>query len=183
MKEKNVKMKKDNWILIVLVSTFVLSLLFSYLSSTVISNLNLIPSILFLILVILIGILFDLIGVAVTVGNEEHFHAQASKRIKGSKVAIKMIRNSSKVANFCADVIGDICGVLSGAIAAVIALKMSEYYGLSSNAQFIVSALVAALTVSGKAISKNIAQKRSTEIIGAVSRFISFGEKDNKNIK
>ena len=181
MKEK--KEKKDNWILIVLISTFILSLLFSYLASTAISNLNLISSIIFLIIVIIIGILFDLIGVAVTVGNEEDFHAQASKRIKGSKVAIKLIRNSSKVANFCADVIGDICGVLSGAIAAVIALRMSEYYGLSSNAQFIVSALVAALTVSGKAITKNIAQKRSTEIIGSVSRFLSFGEIDNKKNK
>ena len=62
-----------------------------------------------LIIVIAIGIMFDLIGVAVTVGNEEDFHAQASKKIKGAKTSIKMIRNSAKVSNFCADVIGDIC--------------------------------------------------------------------------
>ena len=121
-KQKNIiKEKKDKWVLIVLISTFILSLIFSFISNTAITKLDLIPSIIILILVVLLGVLFDLVGVAVTVGNEEDFHAQASKKIKGAKTAIKLIRNSSKVSNFCADVIGDICGVLSGAIAAVIA--------------------------------------------------------------
>ena len=177
-KQKNIiKEKKDKWVLIVLISTFILSLIFSFISNTAITKLDLIPSIIILILVVLLGVLFDLVGVAVTVGNEEDFHAQASKKIKGAKTAIKLIRNSSKVSNFCADVIGDICGVLSGAIAAVIALKMTEYYGFSSEGQFIVSALVASFTVSGKAFTKEIAKRNSTQIIGFVCKFIIFGEK------
>lgn len=171
---KKVKEKKDKWVVIVLISTFALSLLFSFISNTAIAKLDLIPSIVILIAVILLGIIFDMVAVAVTVGNEEDFHAQASKKIKGSKTAIKLIRNSSKVSNFFADVIGDICGVLSGAISAVIVLKMTEYYGASDNLQFIMSALVASLTVGGKAFTKEIAKKNSTKIIGLVSKFINF---------
>ena len=162
-KNKDVKEKKDRWVVIVLISTFVLSLLFSFISNTAIAKLNLIPSIIF----------FDMIAIAVTVGSEEDFHAQASKKIKGAKTAIKLIRNSTKVSNFCADVIGDICGVLSGAISAVIVLKMTEYYGASEDIQFIMSALVASLTVGGKAFTKGIAKRNCTKIIGLVCKFIN----------
>ena len=170
---KNIKEKKDNWVAIVLISTFILSLIFSFISNTAIAKLDLIPSIIILIVVILLGILFDMVAIAVTVGAEEDFHAQASKKIKGSKTAIKLIRNSTKVSNFCADVIGDICGVLSGAISAVIVLKMTEYYGASENIQFIMSALVASLTVGGKAFTKGLAKRNSTKIIGFVCKFIN----------
>ena len=118
---------------------------------------------------IFIGIFFDIIGVAVTVADENEFHAKASKRIAGSKTSVKLIRNSAKVANFCADVIGDICGVLSGSISASIALKITASFGITFNLQFLISALVASLTVSGKAIGKTIAQKSATKIVHAVA--------------
>ena len=173
MKDKK-KKSGNNWALIVFVGTFILSLLLSFLSNTAIANMNIIVGVFVLILVILIGILFDLIGVAVTVGNEEDFHAQASKKIKGAKTSIKMIKNSAKVSNFCADVIGDICGVLSGAISAMIAFKLTEYYGMSSNLQFIFSALESSITVGGKALTKEIAKKNSTKIIGFITKIINF---------
>ncbi|MCI8277798.1 MAG: hypothetical protein HFJ46_07875 [Clostridia bacterium] len=172
MKQK--KQRVNSWIIVVLVSTFLLSLLFSYISNTAITKLDLIPGIIILVLVILVGVFFDLVGVAVTVANEEHFHAQASKKIKGSKTAIKLIRNSAKVSNFCADVIGDICGVLSGAISAIIALKLTESYGMSSYFQFVISALVASFTVGGKAFTKEIAKNKSTEIISFITKIINF---------
>ena len=137
-------------------------------SANGVSNLSLIPAILILILVIGIGIFFDIIGVAVTVANEHEFHAKASKKIEGSKASIKLIRNAPKVANICADVIGDICGVLSGAISALIAMKITEQFGLSFNIQFILSATVAALTVGGKALGKGVANNNSTKIVHAV---------------
>ena len=118
------------WFIQVFIMTFILSMLFSYISANGVSNLSLIPAILILILVIGIGIFFDIIGVAVTVANEHEFHAKASKKIEGSKASIKLIRNAPKVANICADVIGDICGVLSGAISALIAMKITEQFVL-----------------------------------------------------
>lgn len=156
------------WFIQIFIMTFILSMLFSYISANGVSNLSLIPAILILILVIGIGIFFDIIGVAVTVANEHEFHAKASKKIEGSKASIKLIRNAPKVANICADVIGDICGVLSGAISALIAMKITEQFGLSFNIQFILSATVAALTVGGKALGKGVANNNSTKIVHAV---------------
>lgn len=178
MKEKkekpNSKNGNNSWVIFISIATFILSLTFSFISNTAISKLSIIAGLIVLVIVIAIGILFDLIGVAVTVGNEEDFHAQASKKIKGAKTSIKMIRNSAKVSNFCADVIGDICGVLSGAISAMIALKLTENYGMSSEIQFIFSALVASVTVGGKAATKQIAKQNSTAIVAFVSKIINL---------
>lgn len=59
-------------------------------------------------------------------------------------------------------------GVLSGAISALIAMKITEQFGLNFNVQFISSAIVAALTVGGKALGKNVANVNSTKIVHAV---------------
>lgn len=162
------------WAITIAIVTFLLSLIFSFISNTAVNDLEIVPAIIILLLVIGIGIIFDLIATAVTVAKEEEFHAMAAKKMKGSKKAIQLIRNSSKVANFCADVIGDICGVLSGAVGAIIALKLTQYYNMSESFQFIISALVASLTVGGKAFTKEIAKRNSTKIVYAISKLISF---------
>lgn len=169
---KNVK-SGIKWTITISIITFLLSLLFSFISNTAVNDLEIIPAIIILLIVIGIGIVFDLIATAVTVAKEEEFHAMAAKKMKGSKKAIQLIRNSSKVANFCADVIGDICGVLSGAVGAIIALKLTERYNINGSIQFIISALVASLTVGGKAFTKEIAKKNSTKIIHVISKVIS----------
>lgn len=162
-----------NWIISVFITTFLLSITFSFISTNSISNLSIFPASLILILVIFIGIIFDIIGVAVTVADEHEFHAKASKKIPGSKLSVKLIRNSSKVANFCADVVGDICGVLSGAISALISLKISNSVALPFNLQFLISALVASITVCGKAIGKNIAKNNSGKIVHFVAKVLN----------
>lgn len=162
---------KIKWFIEVFITTFILSICFSYISTYGVSNLNLISSIIILIAVIVIGIIFDIIGVAVTVANEDEFHAKATKKVDGAKTSIKLIKNSARVANICADVIGDVCGVLSGAISAMIASKIAEKTG--SNLQFIISAVVASLTVGGKALGKEIANKNSTEIVHFVGTILS----------
>lgn len=110
---KQKKSTKDHseliWFIKVSISTFILSMLFSYISANGVSNLSLIPAIFILVLVIVVGIIFDIIGVAVTVADEHEFHAKATKKVKGSKNSIKLIRNAPKVANICSDVVGDIC--------------------------------------------------------------------------
>ena len=97
------------WFIQIFITTFVLSIIFSFISTNGISKLSIIPATLILILVIFIGIVFDIIGVAVTVANENEFHAKATKKVEGSKASIKLIKNAPRVANICADVIGDIC--------------------------------------------------------------------------
>ena len=175
-------MKKDNkkesselkWFAIVFIVSFILSIIFSFISTSAISGLNIIPAVLILFLVVFIGIVFDVIGVSVTVAKESDFHAKASKKIPGAKTSLKLIKNSAKVANICADVIGDIAGVLSGSISALIAFKITSAFDLEFNVQFIISAIVASLTIAGKALGKSIAQNNSTEIIGFVGKVVKF---------
>lgn len=179
-KDKDSKSKSNSnlsWIITAFILTFVLSLLFSFISNVAINGLNIIPATLVLILVILLGIVFDLIGVATTIAKEEEFNSMAAKKIRGSKEAIKIIRNSPKVSNFCADVIGDICGVLSGSLSALITLKLADKFGIDSDTiQVLLSAVVASLTVGGKAITKGIAKKHPTQIVFFVSKLISRGK-------
>lgn len=174
MKEN--KENKNNesvkWFIEVFIITFILSLFFSYISTTAISEIPVVPAIIILVAVIFIGIIFDIIGVAVTIAEEEEFHARASKKMPGAKTAVKLIRNSAKVANICADVIGDICGVLSGAISAIIAMKITSSYNLSFPIEFLISALVASLTVGGKALGKGFAAKNDGKIVWIVSRVL-----------
>lgn len=116
MKDTQQELKKGNkkeshlkWIIEVFCLTFISSICFSYISTNGVSKLNLGLAIIILLLVIFMGIFFDIIGVAVTVANEDEFHAKATKKAKGAKTSLKLIKNSVKVANVCADVIGDIC--------------------------------------------------------------------------
>lgn len=178
-KEKNKKENSDlRWFVTVFITTFISSIILSYICTNAISALDLFPAILILIITIFIGIIFDIIGVAVTVANEEELHAKASKKIEGAKTSIKLIRKSAKVANVCADVIGDICGVLSGSIAALISIKIMQKFDMTFNLQFIISAVVASVTIVGKAIGKVIAQKKSTNIVHIVG--IIVGKFQNK---
>ena len=162
-------MKKENsnikWVIESFILTFILSGTISYISSNGVEKLNIVWALILLVFVIFLGIFFDIVALAVTVADESHFHAKATKRITGAKTSIKLIKNASKVANICADVIGDICGVISGAISTMIAFKLVETAGMSDNVQFLISAFVASLTVSGKAFGKEIAKRNSTKIV------------------
>lgn len=174
MKQKD---SNSKWIIEAFIITFILSGIISYISSNGVSKLNIGFAIIILIFVVFLGILFDIIGVAVTVANEEHFHAKATKKAEGAKSSLNLIKNASKVANICADVIGDICGVISGAIGTMIALKLASTYGVTSNIQFLISAFIASVTVGGKAIGKQIAANNSTEIVDKVGIILSKFQK------
>lgn len=173
-KENKKELAEVKWFAIVFILSFILSIIFSFISTSAISGLNIVPAVFILFLVIFIGIVFDVIGVSVTVAKESDFHAKASKKISGAKTSLRLIKNSAKVANVCADVIGDIAGVLSGSISALIAFKITSTFNLEFNIQFIISAIVASLTIAGKALGKGIAQRNSTEIVGVVGKILKI---------
>ena len=54
----------------------------------------------------------------------------------------------------------------------MIALKISNTYNVSNNIQFIISALVASITVSGKALGKELANRESTQIVYIVGQIL-----------
>jgi len=183
MEKKNKKKEKTSqkkWLLIIFAVTFLLSALFNMLSTQLVEHVNnLILSFILLIVVVSIGIMFDLIGTAVTAADEVPFHAMASDKKKGAKESLKLIKNADRVSNVCADVIGDICGVLSGAIAALIAGSIAKMLGQEdiTVTTLLVTATVTALTVWGKGVFKQVAIRNSTSIIKTVGRIVSIFSK------
>ncbi len=164
------------WIAITLITTFSLSMIFTVLSSGVMEKVDLLAAITILIAIILLGIIFDIIGMAVTTADEAPFNAMAIKKIRGSIQAIKLIKERSRVSNFCNDVIGDICGIISGsASAAVVAHILTTEISVNSViVSLLITSLVASLTVGGKAFGKNIAIKYSNSIVYKVAIVLYF---------
>lgn len=128
--------------------------------------------------IIFLGIFFDIIGTAFAAAVLPPFNARAAKKIFGAKQAVKLIRNADLVANFCNDMIGDISGTLSGAIGAGIIVTLSHQFK-SIDLVFagaVMTSLIAALTVGGKAIGKYIALNNTTNIIEKVARVVAWWE-------
>ena len=172
-KSKKLKIKPDwHWITTIFGTTIGISAAMSFFSNEMLSGGGLILSFAVLLVIILIGILFDIIGVSVTAAEEKPFHSMAAKKVPEAREALKMLRRAERVSSFCNDVVGDICGVISGSAAAVIAAKaitgMSPVLG--SVVQLLLSAVVAGLTVGGKAFGKSIAMNNSTAIIHAAAK-------------
>ncbi len=167
-------MNNKSWIIKVFILTFLICLIISGLSNFIASNANLIILIMITVIIIFIGIIFDIIGTAVLTANEATFHAKASNKIRGSKESIKLIKNASNIANFCNDIVGDICGIVSGSMGAMIAIILAEKLSLNPViTALIISSIISSLMVGGKAIGKNIAIKNSDYIIFKVGKIIS----------
>lgn len=174
-------MKKDSWIYKVFLMTFFLSLTFSFVSNVITSNANLFVMIFITLLVIVIGIVFDMVGTASLTSNEATFHAKSSRKIKGAKESLSLIKNSVKVASVCNDVIGDICGIVSGGTGAMVAISLSKLFnGNIALASIIVSSVISSLTVGGKAIFKTVAIKNCDNIVFIVGKIGSIFKINNK---
>ena len=150
-----------------------------------ISNLSLPASVGILAALIAIGVLFDIVGVAFASCDQAPFIAMSAKKNTKAHYALKMLKNADVVSNFCNDVIGDICGIVSGAAGAAITLKalVFEFPFPDLMVSIAISALIAAATVAGKAWGKTIALKRNKDIvlsIGTVANFFNGGRKKNE---
>ena len=172
-------MKSDNWIIKVFLFTFFITLIVSGSANYISSHSNMIVLIIITILIIILGILFDMIGTSILTVNEANFHSMASNRVKGSKKSIKLIKNKSNIANFCNDVIGDICGIISGSMGAIISLNISNLLKLDSTiSALIIASIISSITVVGKAIGKKYATRSSDKIILFVGKALSLFEKE-----
>ena len=175
-KKEKIKKEKVNvkWILTIVCITFVISFCLSFIANAAIPNLSLIFGILLTLLFIAIGILFDIIGVAVTTADEAVFHSMNSRKVKGAKVAVKFKKNADKVSSFCCDVIGDICGVISGAAGtAIAAILISDFHTNLIVTGLFITAIISSLTIGGKAVGKSFAINKSDIILYEFAKFIS----------
>ena len=123
-------------------------------------------AIIILLIIILIGIFFDILGIAVAAAKETPFHSMASSRVIGARESIIIIRNAGAVANFFNDVIGDISGIISGSVAVAIVIRINKQFSIKSGlVSLLVTALIAAITIGGKALGKEYSLRKSNYIV------------------
>jgi len=164
------------WVITISIWTFITAGLFNSITETLVKNLDILLSFILLGTIILIGVLFDIIGIAVTSAEETPFHSMAANKVVEAKYAIKLIRNAGQVSNFCNDVIGDISGILSGALGTNIIYKLVNIYDLKNTIilSVTITSLIASLTVGGKAFGKSIAIRSSRDIIFKVAKILYY---------
>ncbi len=180
---KKRKIEKSNyrWIITTTISTFIIALIFSSISEITIPNVNIYIGLILVILFILAGVIFDIIGIAVTSADIKPFHSMNAKKIKGADIAIMFINKAAMVSSFCNDVIGDICGIISGSTSAAISLIIANKLKISLLlVSLLVTSVVAALTIGCKASGKNFAINKSNLIVYEFSKFISLFYKIKK---
>ncbi|MBR2245857.1 MAG: hypothetical protein IJ880_02320 [Bacilli bacterium] len=163
------------WIRTILIVSFILSISLSFISEISIKRSTLIISIIVTLVFIFLGVLFDIIGVAVTASDEKIFHSMSSRKVKASKVAVKFKKNADKVSSFCCDVVGDICGVVSGASGIAITTLLIKYYSFDVLlTTLIVTGIISSLTIGGKALGKSFAINKSNIILYEFSKIVSI---------
>ncbi len=179
---KKILKQSARWTIIITVITFMLAAIFTVISTVALNGVGWVSGLAIVLSIVLIGIFFDMIGIAATAADEVPFHAMASNRINGAKHSIRIIRNADRFASFCNDVIGDISGIVSGTATAIVIVQLSisfnwEEASLAESAgSIILTSLIAALTVGGKAMGKTLAIRYSKDIIFAVGKLLYFLE-------
>ena len=172
-KSKNKKKSSCSWALRVFLLAVALSALLSFFSSTALEGTGYAVAIIVLAVFIALGIVFDMIGVAVTAADPKPFHSMAAHKEKGAKEAIRLLKNANQVSSFCNDVVGDICGIVSGSTAAVIVVELQR--DLSTTSLLIsiaVTALISGITIGGKALGKTVAINECTGVVYRVARLM-----------
>ena len=169
------------WIIKIVLISFIIALTFAFISETIIPNVKLLFGIVLLIAFIILGVLFDMIGMAVAAADPIPFHSMASRKVKYANVAIILKKNADKVSSFCNDVIGDICGVISGSVGVIIATSIAKsFHADSLTVSLLVTAIIASITIGSKAICKSYAINKSNIILYKFSKFIYIVYKGTK---
>ena len=161
------------WVVTIMTVSFVLSVVMSYISNEALNSAGTILSFVVLFFFIGLGIVFDMIGVAVTAADPKPFHSMAAHKEKGAKAAIRLLQNANQVSSVCNDVVGDICGIVSGATGAVIVARLQKGLDLESVLISVgVTALISGATIGGKALGKPFAMNQSKQVVYLAGRFL-----------
>ena len=94
-KGKRIRITPDwKWIGTTFGMTIGISSAMSFLSNEVLSAGGMALSFVVLLVIVLIGIVFDIIGMSVTAADEKPFHSMAAKKVPEAAVAIRLIRRA-----------------------------------------------------------------------------------------
>lgn len=172
--EKRERRRTIRWVVTIFLVTIVVSGTISLISDEVMENSGMAMAFIILLAIVMLGIIFDIVGVAVTSADEKPFHSMAARKVPGAQESIQLLRNAERVSSICNDVVGDICGVVSGSASATIAVQIlnNTDFAWPQAVSLLMSALVAGLTVGGKAIGKTVAIGSCTKIVHGVGRLM-----------
>ena len=169
------KKVNTHWVTTIILVSILISMIFTFASAEILGNAGYIMAFVVLCAFIALGILFDIIGVAVTAASPVPFHSMAAHHEKGAVEALRLLKNAEKVSSICNDVVGDISGIVSGTTSAIIVSRlMSDLSTKNILIQLVVSGLVAGLTIGGKAVGKTVAMNNGTKIILAVGKILNL---------
>ena len=177
--------KTIRWVVTIFLVTIFVSGAITLISDEIMSKSGIVTSFVILLIIVLIGIIFDIVGVAVTSADESPFHSMAARKVPGAQEAIRLLRNAERVSSICNDVVGDICGVVSGSASATIAAQLLTKFDFSwpMLVGLLMSACVSGITVGGKAIGKTFAVNSSTAIVHFAGRVIALLHGNRKSPK
>lgn len=163
------------WLIQIVLISFSVSVVFTFASSEILESAGYVLAFSVLAIFIAIGIIFDIIGVAVTTATPAPFHSMASHKERGAAEALRLMKNAEKVASICNDVVGDISGIVSGSTSAIIVANLMKDLSTENVLiSLVVSGLVAALTIGGKALGKTVAMNSNTKIVLFVGKIMSI---------
>ena len=161
------------WVVTVFLVTLAVSGMISLISDEVMASSGLLAAFAILLGIVFLGIIFDIIGMAVATASEKPFHSMAARKVPGAQEAIRLLRNAERVSSICNDVVGDICGIVSGSTAAVIVAALQRDFSTTNVLVSIgVTALISGLTIGGKAVFKKIAINECTAVVYRVARIM-----------
>ena len=180
-KKKDAQPRRDRWVLWVFLMAVSLSAALSLASESVLSEAGLVAALLVLAAFIALGIRCDILGVAVPAADARPVHSMAAHREPGATEAIGLLRRASHVSSFCNDVVGDICGIVSGTTGAVIVVQLQKAFSVQTVLLSVsVTALISGLTIGGKALGKTFAMNKSTRVVFLAGKFLHIFHRSSK---
>ncbi|MBR4270085.1 MAG: hypothetical protein IKQ31_00170 [Clostridia bacterium] len=176
---KKVRANKK-WLCQIFLLSLVLSIAFSLLAQLTLSHTNLAISLILIAVLIIISVIADIVGVAVTACNVKPLLENIEKGVFGARLGLRIVKQADKASSICSDVIGDICSILSGAGGVSITLQLTELF--SSVSSFVlalfVNAIIASLSIVGKAVGKTYALNNPLKIVLIVGKVFSIFSKN-----
>lgn len=162
-----------------------MSIVFSMISQSLFPKIPPFLSVLIILFFIVISVVFDMIGVAFT--SLGQCDLSKYKKEQSYEVLVHLAENTDKISSFCGDIVGDICGILSGAGGVSLVLNLNI---IETNINFIVtcviSSIIAGITIFGKAIMKGYAVK-NCELVSLktakILKHLQFSNLKGKNKK
>lgn len=175
--KKNDKKKQGTLkhLLIVFSGTFFCATFVSFITNSAVEHITAV-SLVFLILLIVVsvGVIFDAIGVASMSANIVPFNARSARKAPGAAITLKLLRKADVVANTCCDVIGDVCGIVSGALGATLVVIIGDDIINTVILSALMAGLVSSLTVGGKAMMKGVAIRNADRIMETVGIILDY---------